>query len=61
MCHANKETQETANDGRNETTKSRKNLNARKKDNLQILGNIGSGHDQASEDERKKLKKHISG
>ena len=29
-------------DGRNGTTKSRKNKNARRKENLQILGDLGS-------------------
>ena len=43
--------------GRNSTTKSRKNQNARKKGNLQILGNIGNGHHQTNRDERKKLKR----
>ena len=41
------------NDGRNRTTKSRKNLIIWRKGNLQILGNIGSGHHQTSGNERK--------
>ena len=32
----------------------RENQNTRKKENLQILGNIGSGHPQISGNERKK-------
>ena len=35
--------------------------NALRKGNLQILGSIWSGHHQTSGDERKKLKKNISG
>ena len=34
-----------------------KNQNARRKGNLQILGNIGSGHHQTSGEERKKFLK----
>ena len=40
-------------DGRKKTTKSRKTQKVRRKVNLQILGNIGSGHHQTSRDERK--------
>ena len=43
----------TTNDGRNRTTKSRKNQNAWRKGNLQIRGNIGSGRHQTCGDERK--------
>ena len=43
--------------GRNRTTKSRKNQKARRKGNLQVLGNIGSGHSQTSGDERKNNKR----
>ena len=50
----------TTNDGRNRTTKSSKNENARRKGNLQILGDIGSGHHQKPR-LRKQLKKIISG
>ena len=57
MCHANKEQRKTINDGRNRTTKSRKNQNSQRKVNLQILGDIGSGHHQTCGDERKKLNK----
>ena len=42
-----------ANDGRNRNTKSRKNQNAGRKGNLQILASIGSRHHHISEDERK--------
>ena len=62
MCHANNEKRKTTNAGRNRTTKLRKNQNAWRKGNLQVLGNIGSGHHQTSQDERKKKsKKSISG
>ena len=50
MCHANNEQRKTTNDGRNRTTESGKNQNAQRKGNLQILGNIGSGHHQRVED-----------
>ena len=41
-----------------ELPKSRKNQKTRRKGNLQILGNIGSGHHQSSRDEKnKKIKK----
>ena len=54
MSQANNEKQKTTHDGRNGTTISRKNQNARRKGNLQILGNIRSGHHQTSGVERKK-------
>ena len=57
MHHANNENWETTHDGRNGTTKSTKHKNAQRKGNLQLLGNIGSWHDQTSWDEKKKLKK----
>ena len=62
MCHANNEKQKTANDGRNKTTESRKNQNFRKKKtNLRVFGNIGSGHHQTSGEEGKRfLKKNAS-
>ena len=44
-------------DRRNRTTKSRKNQNAWGKGNLQVLGNIGSGHHRACGDKRKTLKR----
>ena len=52
MCHANNEKQKTTNNGWNRSNKSRKNQNALRKGNLQMLGNIGSGHHQISGDER---------
>ena len=61
MWHVNNEKRKTANDGRNRTTKLRKNQNARRKGNLQIHGNIGCGHHQTSGDERKKKQKNIQG
>ena len=57
MRHANYEKQETIYDGGNRTTKSRQNQNAHGKENLQILGNVGSGHHQTSGDERKNSKR----
>ena len=61
MHHANNEKREKTNNGRNITTKSRKHQNTRRKGNLRILGNIESEYRQTSGDERKKLKKSISG
>ena len=57
MWHANNEKGKTINDGRNRTTKSRKNQNTWRKGNLQILGNIERGHHQICGNERKNLKK----
>ena len=57
MFHANNEKQERKNDERNRTTKSRKNKNTWKKENVQILANIGNQYHQASGDERKNFKK----
>ena len=48
MSYANNEKREMTNDGRNRTSKSRKNKNSQRKGNLQILGNIGIGHQQTS-------------
>ena len=59
MCLANNEKQITINEGKNWTTKSRKNQNARKKGNLRILGNIWSGHHQTRGNERKKKKEYL--
>ena len=56
MRHANYEKRETTHDGKNKTTLSRKNRNAQRKEHLQILGNIGSGHHQTRGDERKNWK-----
>ena len=53
MYHAYNEKRKTTKDGRNRSTKSRKNQNAQRKGNLQILGNIGSRHHQISGDEGK--------
>ena len=50
----------TASCRRNRINISRKNQNARRKGNLQILGNFGSGHHQTCGDERKNLKKNTS-
>ena len=55
MRHANNEKWETIHDGKNRTTKSRKSQSAWRKENLQTLRNIGSGHYQTSGDERKKI------
>ena len=46
MFHGNNEKQKTANDGRNRTTKTRINRNARRKVNLITLRNIGNGDNQ---------------
>ena len=61
MRHANNEKRKKIKNERNRTTKSRKNQNARRKGNLKVLGNIGSGHHQTSREERKKFRKCISG
>ena len=53
ICLANNEKWIGTNKGRNRTIKSRKNHNACRKENLQVLGNIGSGHHQISGNERK--------
>ena len=42
-----------------EVPKSRKNKNAWRNGNLQILGNIGSRHHQTNRDERKNSKKYF--
>ena len=64
MSHAKNEMPKTTNDGRNRTSKSRKNQNTWKKRNLtnpQILRNIRSGHQQTCRDENIKIKKNTSG
>ena len=61
MHHGNYENWEITQCWRNGTTKSKKNLNTRRKGNVQILGNIINRHHQTRGDERKKLKKSISG
>ena len=53
MCHANNEKWKTTIEGSNRTTKSKKNQNARRKGNLQILENIESKYHQTTRDERK--------
>ena len=58
MCHTINEKQKNTNDGRNSFTKSRKNQNARRKENLQILENCGSWHHQKIGGEIKKVKKN---
>ena len=45
------------NNGRNKIAKSRKNQNARREGNLQIVEDIGSGHHQRSKDEIKDNKR----
>ena len=44
----------TTHNGRNRTTKAKKDQNVRSKRNLQILGNIESGQHQTRGDEEKK-------
>ena len=56
MCLDSNEKQETTHDQRNQTTKSRENQNGQRKRNLQIIGNIGSGHHQTSEMKEKNEK-----
>ena len=60
MCHANTEKRKKTNSGRSKTAKSRKNQKFQRKRRLQVLGNIGSGHHQTSEDEKKKQKQYLS-
>ena len=55
MCHANNKKRETTNDEKKRTKKSRKNQNTQRKENLQVLENIGSGHHQTSGDKRKRV------
>ena len=59
MLHANNVKHRTTHDGKNGTTKARKNQNARRNWLLQVLWNIGCGHNQTSENERKHLKKYL--
>ena len=59
MCYANNEKQEITHDGRNRATKPIKNQNAQSKRNLQVLGNIRSGHNKKCGDERKNLKEYL--
>ena len=53
MCHAYNEKRKTTNDGKNRTSKLKKNQNARRKRNLQILCNIRNEHHQTNRDESK--------
>ena len=53
MHHDNKEKRKTIDNRRDRTTKSRKNENAQRNENLQIFGNIGSGQHLTYGDERK--------
>ena len=53
MCHAYNKKLEKTDNGRNRTTKSIKNQNAQRKGNLQVFGNIGSGHDRLSGQKRR--------
>ena len=55
MCHANYKKRETTNDGWNQSIINQK---ARRKANLQILGNIGSEHKETCRDE-KKIEKRV--
>ena len=54
MRHGNKEKWKTTHGGSNGTTKSRKNLNTRRKGNLQILGNMSPSNEGRW---KKKIKK----
>ena len=60
MCLAYNEKQKTTNDGRNRTTKSRKNLNALRKRN-KYLGILGADTIKHAEMKEKFFKKNISG
>ena len=53
LHYANNEKWKTTQDGRNRTTKSSSNQNARSKGNLQILDDIWSWHHQANGNEQK--------
>ena len=57
MCHAYNKKCKKSDNGRNRTSNSRKNQNAHKKGNLQVLRNIGGRHHQISGDKIKKWKK----
>ena len=57
MCNGNNEKRETTHDGRNSTTKPRKNQIARRKGNL--IGNIGRGYDQTRGDLKKIEKEYL--
>ena len=53
MYHAYNKKWKKTNNRRIKTPKSRKNQNARRKRNLQVFGNIESGHHQTSGNEKK--------
>ena len=55
MDHANNEKRKETNNGRKWTAKLGKNQNAQRKENQQVLGNIGNRRHQTSGDERKKF------
>ena len=57
MHHASNEKWQVTHDRRSRTTKSSSNQNARRKGNLQILGNIGSWHHRTNRNQRKNLKR----
>ena len=57
MRHTSNKKWQMTHDGRRRTTKSSTNQNARRKGNLQKLGNIGGWHHQTWGDERKNLKR----
>ena len=59
LSHANNEKWKKTNNGRNRTVKSGKNHNIQRKGKLQVLGNTGSEHQQASTDERKNKKEYL--
>ena len=61
MHHANNVKQEMTYDGRNRTTKPRKDQKARRKRNLKILGNIVSGHNETNRDKGKNSKRVSQG
>ena len=57
MRHVSGKWWRTTHNGRSRTTKSSSHQNARRKGNLQILGNIGSWYHQTSGNERKNQKR----
>ena len=60
MCHSNNEKRKITNDGRNKTTKSRKNQNTRRKETYKYLRILGA--DTIKQVKIKdKIKKNISG
>ena len=60
MSHAYNKKMKTTNNGRDRTAKLRKNQNARREENLQILENIRSRLHETSEDEKKKSNLRIT-